>query len=224
MTRGDGIMTEENSLLDNNIVYIAGEVVREPKLSHEIFGEKFYTFRMEVERLSRAKDNLPVLISERLIDLELLTNGTFLECEGQFRSYNSTVDGRSKLLLNIFARDVRILQSLDGIKNRNSVFFDGFICKDPNYRTTPFGREITDILLAVNRAYNKSDYIPCICWGRNARYCEKLDVGVNLKIWGRIQSRYYEKKTDENTVVKRVAYEVSVSKLEASDSQESQAN
>lgn len=215
--------TEENSLFENNIVYIAGEVSREPRFSHEIFGEKFYNFRMDIERLSKSKDNLPVLISERLLDIDKLKKGVCLECEGQFRSYNSTVNGHSKLLLNVFAREARITDSLENIQNRNSVFFDGFICKDPNYRTTPFGREITDILLAVNRAYNKSDYIPCICWGRNARYCEKLDVGTNLKIWGRIQSRYYEKKIDENNVVKKIAYEVSVTKLEAVDEEKVQA-
>ncbi|MBN2559245.1 MAG: single-stranded DNA-binding protein [Clostridia bacterium] len=208
-------MTNENAFFENNIVYIAGEVSREPVYSHEIYGEKFYIFSMDVERLSNSHDTIPVLVSERLVSIENLKKGVFLEVDGQFRSYNNTINGHSKLILNVFARDARIVDSLENIHNRNAVFFDGYICKEPNYRTTPFGREITDMLIAVNRAYNKSDYIPCICWGRNARYCEKLQIGANLKIWGRIQSRYYEKKFDSDNIVKKVAYEVSVTKLEA---------
>lgn len=214
-------MTNENNFFENNIVYIAGEVSREPKYSHEIYGEKFYIFNLDVLRLSNSYDTIPVLISERLVDIEKLLKGTALEIEGQFRSYNNTINGHSKLVLNVFAREARLVETLEHINNRNSVFFDGFICKPPNYRTTPFGREITDMLVAVNRAYNKSDYIPCICWGRNARFCEKLQVGVNLKLWGRIQSRYYEKKVDNDTVIKKVAFEVSVTKLEATEETES---
>ncbi len=213
-------MTNENNFFENNIVYIAGEVSREPKYSHEIYGEKFYIFNLDVERLSKSHDTIPVLVSERLVSIEKLNIGAKLEVEGQFRSYNNTINGHSKLILNVFARDARLVDTLEHINNRNSVFFDGYICKRPNYRTTPFGREITDMLLAVNRAYNKSDYIPCICWGRNARYCEKLQVGTNLKLWGRIQSRFYEKKIDSDTLVKKVAYEVSVTKLEASKDEE----
>lgn len=222
MTRGDGIMTNDNALFENNVVYVAGEVAREPSLSHEIYGEKFYVFNLNVERLSKSYDTLPVLVSERLVSIERLHKGTLIEVEGQFRSYNSSNDGRSKLVLNIFAREARIVESLENIHNRNTVFLDGFICKHPNYRTTPFGREITDILIAVNRAYNKSDYIPCICWGRNARFCEKLNIGVNIKVWGRLQSRTYEKKLDDR-VIKKIAYEVSVTKLEAEINSEIEA-
>lgn len=214
-------MTNENNFFENNIVYIAGEVSREPKYSHEIYGEKFYIFSIDVLRLSNSYDTIPVLVSERLVAIEKLVKGAALEVEGQFRSYNNTINGHSKLILNVFAREARLVDTLEHINNRNSVFFDGFICKAPNYRTTPFGREITDMLVAVNRAYNKSDYIPCICWGRNARFCEKLQVGVNLKLWGRIQSRYYEKKIDADTVIKKVAFEVSVTKLEATGETES---
>lgn len=214
MTRGGGIMTNENALFENNVVYVAGIAAGEPSFSHEIYGEKFYVFNLNVERLSKSYDTLPVLVSERLVNIEKLNKGSFVEVEGQFRSYNSSNNGRSKLVLNIFAREARIIDSLDNIHNRNTIFLDGFICKKPNYRTTPFGREITDILIAVNRAYNKSDYIPCICWGRNARFCEKLDVGANLKVWGRLQSRTYEKKLDDR-IIKKIAYEVSVTKLES---------
>ena len=96
----------------------------------------------------------------------------------------------------------------------NQIFLDGFICKKPVYRMTPLGREIADILLAVNRAYGKSDYIPCICWGRNARYAGSLEVGGHIQLWGRIQSRQYQKRVSEDEVVNRVAYEISVSKIE----------
>jgi len=207
-------MTNENSVFENNVVYVAGGVSTEPTFSHEIYGEKFYVFNLDVERLSKSYDTLPILISERLVNIEKLRKGVLLEVEGQFRSYNSTRNGRSKLVLNIFAREARIAESLENIHNRNTIFLDGYICKKPNYRTTPFGREITDLLIAVNRAYNKSDYIPCICWGRNARFCEKLDVGKNIKLWGRLQSRTYEKKLDDRTI-KKIAFEVSVTKLEA---------
>ncbi len=213
-------MTNENNFFENNIVYIAGEVSKEPNYSHEIYGEKFYTFYMDVERLSKSHDTIPILISDRLVTIEKLKKGSLLEVEGQFRSYNNTVNGQSKLMLNVFAREARLIDTLEHINNRNSVCFDGFICKKPNYRTTPFGREITDMLIAVNRAYNKSDYLPCICWGRNARFCEKLTVGTNLKLWGRIQSRFYEKKIDTETVIKKVAYEVSVTKLEIINNEE----
>jgi single-stranded DNA-binding protein len=214
-------MTNDNNLFENNVVYVAGVVAGEPSLSHEIYGEKFFVFELNVERLSKSYDTLPVLVSERLVNIEKLNKGSFVEVEGQFRSYNSSNNGRSKLVLNIFAREARIVDSLENIHNRNTIFLDGFICKKPNYRTTPFGREITDMLIAVNRAYNKSDYIPCICWGRNARFCEKLDIGINLKVWGRLQSRTYEKKI-EDRIIKKTAYEVSVTKLESENETETE--
>ncbi|MBN2852342.1 MAG: single-stranded DNA-binding protein [Clostridia bacterium] len=210
------IMNSINDFSDNNNVSIVGIVQDEPKINHEIYGEKFYIFNLLIRRLSNSFDEIPVLISERLIEVSQIVKDKPLSVEGQYRSYNNMIGNKSKLVLNVFAREAKFIDAFNESMYRNEVFFDGYICKKPNYRTTPFGREISDILLAVNRAYNKSDYIPCICWGRNARFCERLEIGKEIKVWGRIQSRFYEKKYDEQ-IVKRVAYEVSVNKLEDSN-------
>jgi len=202
---------------DNNVVTISGKVATDLKYSHEIYGEGFYHFILEVPRLSDSSDNISVTISERLISQRKLTPGTLVNIEGQFRSYNSFGDSGNKLLLTVFARELEFVDDESLIRNCNKIFLNGFICKKPIYRSTPFGREITDLLIAVNRAYNKSDYIPCISWGRNARFCSGLNVGDNIKIWGRIQSRTYQKKMNDGSAVSRVAYEVSLSKLEISD-------
>ncbi len=199
---------------ENNMVTISGKVVTDLKFSHEVYGEGFYSFELEVRRLSDSFDNIPVTISERLIYGSELKIGNMIEIEGQFRSYNSFNSFGNKLLLTVFAREITFLDSESKIKNPNQIILNGFICKHPIYRTTPFGREIADILLAVNRAYNKSDYIPCIAWGRNARYCKELDVGSNVKIWGRIQSRKYQKKFSTGEIIEKVAYEISISKME----------
>jgi len=202
------------NIIENNVVTISGKVVSELQFSHEVYGEGFYNFLLEVPRLSESSDIIPVTVSERLISRDKLGLGIYIEVEGQFRSYNSYKSEGSKLLLTVFARDITIFEDETRIKNPNQIFLNGYICKKPVYRTTPFGREITDILLAVNRPYNKSDYIPCIAWGRNARYSERLQVGDNIKIWGRIQSRQYQKKLDSGEVVTKVAYEISISKME----------
>lgn len=198
--------------LENNSVNIAGKIVEECVFSHEVYGEGFYIFKLSSERLSDNEDILPVTISERLIEKEKLTIGTTVKIGGQLRSYNNYSNKKNKLILTIFARDVEIILPEEH-KNPNQIFLNGYICKPPVYRKTPFGREIADILVAVNRAYNKSDYIPCISWGRNARYTSNLSVGTNIKLWGRIQSRNYQKKIGEQ-VEERVAYEVSISKIE----------
>ena len=187
--------------------------------SHEVYGEGFYRFETEVYRLSEASDILPVTISERIIDMSELSIGTWLYVSGQIRSYNSYVeaDRRNKLVLTVFARDIEVLaEKTDELTdvNPNDVYLNGYICKPPIYRTTPFGREIADILLAVNRSYNKSDYIPCIAWGRNARFAGKLTVGSNIRVWGRMQSRPYQKRYDNGEVQEKTAYEVSISKIE----------
>lgn len=201
--------------LANNLVNIVGHVVADLEYSHELFGESFYQTRIEVPRLSQFKDILPVTISERLIEGMDIKIGSRLYIEGQLRSYNRIAeDGLSHLMLTIFARDLRIVDEEEVFSNPNEILLDGFICKKPVYRTTPFGREITDLLLAVNRPYNKSDYIPIIAWGRNARFCEKLNVGEHIKIWGRVQSRSYQKKISEEEVISRTAYEISISKME----------
>ena len=202
----------------NNKVYIKGEIVTEAKFSHEIYGEGFYEMEVMVKRLSGQSDMLPVTISERLIEENSLSIGSEICAIGQFRSYNKQVDGKSKLMLTVFVRE---LLSDDLYKNPNNIVLCGYICKTPVYRTTPFNREIADILIAVNRAYNKSDYIPCIAWGRNARFVKNLSVGEKIALSGRIQSREYQKRLSENEVKLMTAYEVSVSKLAAFDNVDS---
>lgn len=201
----------------SNYIRIVGSVNSDLEFSHEVFGEKFYEFYLEVPRLSETKDTLPVIISERIISDIDMNIGNFVVIDGQFRSYNRFEDLNNKLLLRVFVRDIVVpdADELEEIKKHpNEVFLNGYLCKDTKYRTTPFGREITDMLIAVNRSYNKSDYIPCIAWGRNARYCEKLEVGDHVKVWGRIQSRKYQKKNDEEDYETKTAYEVSITKLE----------
>ena len=204
-------MTEK--ILKNNQAVVAGEIISDFEFSHEVFGEGFYMVKLKVSRLSHSSDTIPLLVSERLIDVSQSYIGRFMEAKGQFRSYNKHENNRNHLVLSLFVRELELLDLLDNRKP-NMIFLDGYICKEPVYRTTPLGREIADVLLAVNRAYSKSDYIPCICWGRNARYAGKLPVGSRIQIWGRIQSREYIKKTEDDYAEKRVAYEVSVSKLE----------
>jgi len=198
----------------NNTAIISGNVVSDLTLSHEVYGEGFYKFYIEAERLSEVTDILPVIVSERLIDVDDLKIGANIKIDGQVRSYNSFVpeDRRNRLILSIFVRD--IVFDDDGPKTPNEIILNGYICKPPVLRTTPFGREICDILLAVNRSYNKSDYIPLITWGRNARFSSRLSVGENIKIWGRMQSRAYQKRYETGEVEEKVAYEVSVSKIE----------
>jgi len=202
------------NILENNMVTISGKVSTDLEFSHEVYGEGFYNFLLEVPRLSEYYDMIPVTVSERLIAGLDVAVGVYIEIEGQFRSYNNYNGPGNKLVLTVFAREVKRLEDKKFGKNPNQVYLNGFICKKPIYRTTPFGREIADILLAVNRAYNKSDYIPCICWGRNARYTEEMTIGDNIKIWGRIQSRSYQKKFDNGEVLNKTAYEVSVTKLD----------
>ncbi len=203
--------------LDNNHLSLIGTVVSEKKISHETYGEKFYTFDLDVVRLSEASDIIPVTISERLLTEIDLHIGQKLSIDGQFRSYNNYENEKNRLILTVFAKDVVELtdeSEEQDPKVSNEIVLLGYICKKPIYRQTPFGREIADILLAVNRAYNKSDYIPCIAWGRNARFCQNVEVGTEVKITGRIQSRRYEKKFEDGTSQERVAYEVSVSGME----------
>ena len=202
-----------NLLMECNKVLLFGKVVSEPQFSHEVFGENFYEFSIEVKRLSESSDIIPVIFSERLLNIEEIRNGISVQINGQYRSYNNQTSGKSKLVLMVFAREIEITEEMT-IDNANEIFLEGFVCKKPNYRKTPFGREISDLLIAVNRAYNKSDYIPCIAWGRNAKYCESFNVGDRIKVAGRVQSRKYEKKFEDGNVEEKVAYEISVSKLE----------
>lgn len=198
----------------NNKVFVSGEIITEAQFSHEVYGEGFYEISILVKRLSGQGDILPVTISERLIENKNLKIGDTINALGQFRSYNKLVDGKSKLMLTIFVRE---LLDYNPAKNPNSIVLSGYICKPPIYRTTPFNREIADLLIAVNRSYNKSDYIPCIAWGRNARFAKNLAVGEKIAIAGRIQSREYQKRLEDEQIAVLTAYEVSISKLCAFD-------
>lgn len=201
-------------VIENNRVSVIGEIVSGFTFSHEVFGEGFYMVDVRVRRLSSSEDRIPLMISERLIDVSQDYIGEFIMASGQFRSYNRHDEQKNRLVLSVFVREVSFIEEeLDGAKT-NSIFLDGYICKLPIYRKTPLGREIADLLLAVNRPYGKSDYIPCICWGRNARYASTFEVGEHVQIYGRIQSRTYIKKLTETETQERTAYEVSVSKLE----------
>ena len=229
----------DTNYLENNYLTLVGKVASDKKFSHEIYGERFYSFDLCIPRLSGSADIIPVTASERLFTDEMLQDGTKLLIKGQLRSYNSYENERNKLILTVFAKDIEEVkeeeevvetenveetENVDSEEARkeafkkdyitNEVVLIGYICKKPVYRQTPFGREIADLLLAVNRAYNKSDYIPSIAWGRNARFCQNLEVGTEVKIVGRVQSRNYEKKLEDGTVLKKVAYEVSIGSLE----------
>ncbi len=198
----------------NNYIMLVGKITSEKKFSHEIYGESFFNFDLEIPRLSGISDIIPITISERLIANFDLSLGKQVVIEGQFRSYNTYEDSKSRLILTVFVKEIREKGEDEEIKVPNEVQLVGHICRKPIYRKTPFGREIADILVAVNRAYNKSDYIPCITWGRNARFCENMQIGTELRLVGRVQSRPYEKKHEDGTVEQRTAYEVSISSLE----------
>lgn len=203
-----------DKIIENNQVSIMGKIATDFTFSHQVFGEGFYTMELLIKRLSDSEDRIPVMISERLIDVNQDYVGEYIQVHGQFRSYNRHEEKRNRLVLSVFARDISFVEEEDGSIPVNQISLDGYICKPPVYRKTPLGREIADLLLAVNRPYGKSDYIPCICWGRNARFASGFEVGGHAQIWGRIQSREYVKKIDEEESEKRVAYEVSVSKLD----------
>ncbi len=221
----------DTNYLENNSLTLVGRVTGEMKFSHEIYGERFFIFNLSIARLSGNADIIPITVSERLITDEMLQEGKKILVKGQFRSYNSYENERNKLILTVFAKDVIEVEEneedSDIVKKEsitNEVVLIGFICKKPIYRQTPFGREIADILLAVNRAYNKSDYIPCIAWGRNARFSQNLEVGTKVKVVGRVQSREYEKKYEDGTSEVKVAYEVSIGSLEIVEENEEENN
>lgn len=219
--RKENKMTDK--MIENNQVTIMGEIANAFSFSHEIFGEGFYMVDILVPRLSDSSDYIPLMVSERLMDVKKDYTGQKIAVTGQFRSYNRHEERKNKLILSVFVREVEFIDEIIENEKTNQIYLDGYICKEPVYRKTPLGREIADILLAVNRPYGKSDYIPCISWGRNARYASGFAVGERCRIWGRIQSREYMKKISEEHMEKRVAYEVSVSKLEiGEDAQENE--
>ena len=203
-----------DKMFENNQVSIIGEIVSDFQYSHEVYGEGFYMMEVSVRRLSDFVDYIPVMVSERIIDVEADYIGQLVYISGEFRSFNRHEERKNRLVLSVFARELEILEPDCDEDAGNQIFLDGYICKEAIYRKTPLGREIADLLVAVNRSYGKSDYIPCICWGRNARFAAGFEVGTHVQIWGRIQSRDYVKKLSETQVEQRTAYEVSVSKIE----------
>ncbi len=203
-----------DKLFENNQVSMMGEIVSEFQFSHEVFGEGFYMVDIAVNRLSNYADYIPLMVSERLINTEEDYTGQLIHVTGQFRSYNRHEEKKNRLVLSVFVRELEFLDEIDENEKTNQIFLDGYICKEPIYRKTPLGREIADVLLAVNRSYGKSDYIPCICWGRNARFASGFEVGSHIQILGRIQSREYVKRLNEEETEHRIAYEVSVSKVD----------
>lgn len=203
-----------DKIFENNQVSIMGEIVSDFTFSHEVYGEGFYMVDVSVSRLSNFVDYIPVMVSERLIDVSEDYIGQYIYVNGQFRSFNRHEERKNRLVLSVFAREIELVEAPEEETVTNQIFLDGYICKESVYRKTPLGREIADLLVAVNRSYGKSDYIPCICWGRNARFASGFEVGSHVQIWGRIQSREYVKKISDTQAEHRTAYEVSVSKIE----------
>lgn len=199
--------------MENNVITLTGTVETEPICSHSVLGEDFYSFTLRVPRLSENEDLLPVTVSSRQMDRELIRDGNKVKVKGQLRSYNKYTGTKTHLILTVFAKGVAPAMA-DDSDNPNEIFINGFICKAPVYRRTPFGREITDLIIAVNRAFNRSDYIPAIAWGKNAVFSENLEVGSNVMLWGRLQSRNYSKKISEEETETRTAYELSITKIE----------
>ena len=202
-----------DKLFENNQVTMIGEIVSEFEFSHEVYGEGFYLVDISVSRLSDSVDYIPLMVSERLVDVTQSYIGETISVSGQFRSYNRHEEKKNRLILSVFVRELEFVDEIEDDIKSNQIYLDGYICKEPIYRKTPLGREIADLLVAVNRSYGKSDYIPCICWGRNARYASSFEVGSHVEVYGRIQSREYIKKIGEEQTEKRVAYEVSVNKI-----------
>ena len=204
---------------DTNVVNLKGELDDKLEFSHEIFGEKFYCTKIKIHRLSDSYDILPMTISERLLQEIDFEKDKLVSVTGQLRSYNKNIDNKNKLVLTVFVREIKAITEVD-TKDPNSIYLDGYICKLPIYRKTPLGREITDLLVAINRPYNKSDYIPSIVWGRNAKFAKNLQVGDRIQMLGRVQSRTYDKKIESGDSIKKVAYEVSVSKIKKVEMEE----
>ena len=197
--------------IENNSVTVSGIITKDFQYSHEVYGEKFYVSAVESKRTSRVSDFVPITVSERLVDISAAWGGQKVKITGTFRSYNKHTETGNHLILSVFVDEIKCVDNFD--LDENEIHLDGYICKEVQYRETPLGREIADVLLAVNRPYGKSDYIPCITWGRNARYSSSLDVGTRIRITGRVQSREYQKRLENDATETRVAYEVSAKEI-----------
>lgn len=197
----------------NNYVRITGYVDKFV-YDHTAYDERFYSSFVHSQRRSGTVDDIPVIASEYLVKKDDF-DGKYVEIDGEFRSMNMEVEGKSKLILQIFAKNIRTTQ--EKADDENKIVLNGFVVKKPVYRITPSGREITNMLIAVNRPRWRSDYIPCVCWGRSAKWAEDLTVGTAIFIEGRIQSRTYVKKLSDEEREVRTAYEVSIGKMEVND-------
>ncbi len=199
---------------DNNQVMMSGIVESQYRYSHTAYGEDFYILEISVRRKSEARDSILLMVSDRIADVSRDERGRYVQILGQFRSYNMDDNGHSRLILTVFVLDMELEDQAGRQDISNSIYLDGYVCRKPVYRQTPRGREISDVLLAVHRSYARSDYLPCICWGRNARFAGNFKVGAHIRVWGRIQSRIYSKKTESGEIRENTAYEISVSNFE----------
>lgn len=208
-------------MIDNNKVYMIGKVAEKPVFSHEVYSEGFYIFYIEIPRKSGNSDRLPVVVSERLININRLDVDRTVVINGQIRSYNQHIDNKhSHLILSVFARDIDILEDVEINSDvNNTVEIVGHICKEPVYRVTPKGREIADLMIGVGRTYGKSDYIPTVVWGRGAKFAGNLKIGDKIFAKGRFQSRKYNKCLDDGSIEERVAYELSVYEIDREESE-----
>lgn len=195
-------------MLDENRAVLTGTVLAGPEFSHKTYGESFYIITLGVTRKSGYEDCVPLMMSEKLMCGCDITAGEMITVEGQIRTYNRQYDGRNHLMIVIFAKSWEYVNADSEMEN--NVLLEGFVCKETVRRTSPLGRELCDIMLAVNRMYNKSDYIPCIAWGRNAIFAGELNVGDKIYIEGRLQSRKYRKYDENGMPMEKTAYEVSV--------------
>ena len=200
--------------LETNKVHLSGRVLTSPEFNHKTYGEAYYMLVLGIFRRSGYEDRIRLIISERLLAGRSPRKGEYLDITGQIRTYNRDVNGRNKLEVTVFVREMEYCRECEPDYD-NLVYMEGFICKQPVRRRSPLGREICDLMIAVNRMYNKSDYIPSIAWGRNALYSESLQIGDKVIISGRIQSRDYRKYTEEGHLVNKTAYEVSITNIEA---------
>ncbi len=187
-----------------NQVILRGTLASAPRFSHENHGKRFFRFYLDVPRLSSAVDTLPIVAPEALLESTLLEEGALLCVTGQVRSHNLRSDGKRHLLIFVFASSLALQ---DG-EPANQVTLEGFLCREPTYRRTPLGREICDVMLAVPRAFQRADYLPCILWGRTAQEISRCHTRDSLRITGRLQSRVYTKVTEEGSQQK-TAYEIS---------------
>lgn len=200
-------MIDEDKRYLSNSYECCGTVASAPKLDHVVRDEEFYSFNVVTARNSGAYDTVPVVMSKCIIDDENIKYGSRVHFKGQIRTYNK------ERHLMVYAYAMEVIKD-DNANDINKFEGDGFICKDTVYRETPNGRQICDIMIAVNRCYGKSDYMPCIAWGRNAVRSGKFEVSDHVLVEGRFQSRGYHKVTDTGETVKKIAYEVSLSSIE----------